>query len=201
MREIWNSSFDLYTWQGPYFLEHLVWIEASFGIWAGDRLIRLLRVWYLNIAWSPSNGLRLTQARISRQQGDLTELLIVPARNWSFTPGQYLFLHVQSRPWESHPFTIVSYAHTADRQRTDSDSVSDDDMKLQGAIGLAAADQPKTIKLLIKQHGGMTKRLAAACSSSDLKQAVVIEGPYGTGLNLGRYDNVRIFSITSRLLR
>lgn len=91
-------AFIIACWYHVVDLGWHQWIWAAVGIWAVDRLVRLIRIAYFGVAKSPAT-----------LYGDgIFKITITPPSRWKYYPGSHVFVHVL-KPWgfwESHPFSL-----------------------------------------------------------------------------------------------
>ena len=146
-------------------------IYVSLGLWAGDWLIRIIRMIFINIAifLDPVTGSgRLTQAHVSIFESEVISVKIRTPIKWTVTPGQYVFIHFSRYSiFQSHPFSVVG-----------------------------PSDDGESFQLMCKARGGITGRiyrhLTASPKNSKYPEImpVIIEGPYGAHCPVERYDTV-----------
>ncbi len=95
----WYHLDDLYMGMSGY----EQWMYIAFGVWGLDRLFRILRVL--------KNGVR--RARITEIGGGIVRIDI-DGISWGFQPGRVVYAYFPTmqpfRPWENHPFSILSTA-------------------------------------------------------------------------------------------
>lgn len=164
-----------------------VQVYASCFFWLFDRVARVFRLLYYNVGWNSKDGMSFSTARFTCQ-GDYVQIEIYPARHWNFKPGQYVYFHLlDSRFWESHPFSIVAHnsASKVDGSRSAKFCLEDDEE--EGKTLLPAEE--RRILLYVRPFDGMTRRLAAIASAQpSTLHNVLIEGPYGHQIQLSSYD-------------
>ena len=110
------------------------------------------------------------QAEITGREHGLIRLTIKTNNILTPKAGQYYFLYQLKSitPWENHPFTLASWSK-------DSNGHTD-------------------LTFLIAVHHGATKRLREKIENGQNTMRVLVEGPYGHGLNLGVYDHLLFIS-------
>lgn len=174
--------------------------QPGIGLWAADRLFRLLRIFFLNKLW-----LALPSAKTPSIPSNATLKLLTPStlmisfQNPSsylqWTAGQhfYVILPGLSRlPWEAHPFTATTIPGEAD-------------------MGLGVGE----LTFIVRVRDGATKRMKDAVDKERKAQGLgideecsivvpgAVEGPYGEMRRMDMYDGVIIVAgeSTETLLR
>jgi predicted ferric reductase len=152
---IFNGSYDPWLW-------------ACVGIWAAERLLRLVRLVLFSwkgLNWSTSNAIITAEDSL---EDHLLRLTVSTSLTYTPQPGTYYFLYFPSTwsPWENHPFTLSGWSKRADGQ-TD-------------------------LHFLVKEQKGATRRLARRTrrAGNRLECRVWVEGPYGRSAPLQEYKNV-----------
>lgn len=152
-----------------------VYVWISVGVFAFDRVFRLLRIGYANVSlFHPSlkkqgpsaTGFLTCQAEFTPLPHDTTHIVIRnPPIDWA--PGQHVFLSCQSiAPLQNHPFTIASIPEDG------------------------------RMDFFVKAEKGGTRQLfthaekRGASSGPCTTRAVTIEGPYGCLRPLRQFDSV-----------
>lgn len=155
---------------------YLSWILAAVVIWAADRLLRLAWMLRNNLKLTAKSGFVTTRAQTREIAPGLFEISVQLARDWTFLPGQYCFIHLPSGwSWpQSHPFSIFDYSTPS-------------------MFGEAQEEQPNNkpvLKIVLKAREGITASLPALEQLSDFP--LLVDGPYGhtEPLPLDLYDNV-----------
>ncbi|KAK3997865.1 Ferric/cupric reductase transmembrane component 1 [Cladorrhinum sp. PSN332] len=86
------------------------WLYAAIAVWAFDRVARLARI--------VKHGVR--HAKVTEIGGGYVRLDI-PGVRWSASPGRHVYVHLPTvnmmRPWESHPFSVLSTSIFHPRQQ------------------------------------------------------------------------------------
>lgn len=178
---IFNGTYD------PLF-----WI--SLGIWVLDRLVRLVRV----LAFKPKSW--STLASVTYNASSNIVRLLVPAQEtiYEVQPGTFYYLSVLdvARSWESHPFTVarVHQGSMADSQAEqmpllESEAEAQDMEETEGKI----ASDSTLMTFLIRPYDSFTERLKELAVSKAQKAApvrVLVDGPYGSTLQLERFSHV-----------
>ena len=152
-------------------------------IWLADRVLRTIRVLAFN-PWFWNN-----RAEVSYSAASNTVRLVVPCANSAYRPrpGTYYYIQVlgDSRPWESHPFTMAYASPGHDL------AVEEMTPLLQSSASLVSDDDSKTpsMTFLIRPYDSFTSRLKTL-AAKNASPRVLIEGPYGTTHHLDSFDDV-----------
>lgn len=173
-----------------------VW--PGFVLWGFDRLVRAIRLVYLNTFCTPapappsekaiSASPDIQDAIVTHLSNDTVRLVVRRRRAFGMTwkSGQHIYLilpTVSLLPFEAHPFTPASIPH----------SLSDD------------KEQTVDLEFIIRGRDGFTKRLLEYARSDDVEAGsnaegkevkVLLDGPYGQPPNLATYDSVVLFAGT-----
>ncbi|ODN90700.1 hypothetical protein L198_06016 [Cryptococcus wingfieldii CBS 7118] len=185
-----------------------VWLYPGVGLWAADRILRLLRIVYYNHIYpskailppeepssplSPkrsSNCKTHTTAQITLLTPSTLLLTIPrPSPRLSWNAGQHFYISIPgvSRwPWEGHPFTAASVPGMMEEDGAENDQLA----------------------FIVRVRDGFTKRLLRYVEENlpgggygrkgMEKQAVgvraAVEGPYGPRNEVREYDGVLIFA-------
>ena len=113
-----------------------------------------------------------SEATLTPLPGDMTQIEVVAPTNFSWYPGQHVFLRFPKvNMFDNHPFTITSASPAATSQQ----------------------QEPAKLVFLARTHTGFTKRLATYSKTSQAGLANAwVDGPYG-GITVpvhGLFDNV-----------
>lgn len=181
----WYHLDDLYMNMSGY----EQWLYVAFGVWALDRLFRILRVL--------RNGVK--RAHMTEIGGGIVRVDI-PDIHWGFHPGKVVNTYFPTlhrlRPWENHPFSVLPTAMLARSRIAEHNSkraicsgrasTSQEDveksfperravMMAQPHCGEADYKHPVTagLTLFIRKSTGLTKVLASRCDVLTL-----LDGPY-----------------------
>ncbi|KAK6538170.1 hypothetical protein TWF694_011052 [Orbilia ellipsospora] len=115
----WYHAYDLYKFLGGYQL----WIYCIVAIWFGDRIVRVLRV----LAAGGAQRAKVTEL------GEGYVRVDIPGIRWGSEPGKHVYVYFPTlhplRPWENHPFSVLSTAllqrnQASDTQSQDSEQIS-----------------------------------------------------------------------------
>ncbi|GMK59041.1 hypothetical protein CspeluHIS016_0700560 [Cutaneotrichosporon spelunceum] len=158
------------------------WVWLCMGLWALDRVLRLVRVAVLSFR---TLGQRNAVGAITAVNPGLVRLRVDTSVRINPTPGDYYFLYsaYSLTPWENHPFTLASWE---------------------------AAGGGTSLHFLIAPMAGWTERLrrridatAAANDRSETQPLVapgsarlrvLLEGPYGTRRDLDHFEHVLLLA-------
>ncbi|EHK43843.1 hypothetical protein TRIATDRAFT_319185 [Trichoderma atroviride IMI 206040] len=176
-----------------------VWVWACVGIWAGDHVLRLLRVLAMNYKSFLGQG-SLALASYSEETG-MIRLQVKPSINGKRqTPGTYFFVYFPGmRFWETHPFTLAGRSKQIDNvpiYNSSSDQPSDKENGTQTPrVTEVTSEQGDThMTFMIRPRDGMTRRLRdkllSKGESGPLRVRVFLEGPYGTPARLDHFDDI-----------
>ncbi|GAM82395.1 hypothetical protein ANO11243_003740 [Dothideomycetidae sp. 11243] len=155
------------------------YIWSVVGIWAFDRLLRLIRLGLCN-ARALFRGAELATVSYSRSS-DVIRLEIPAASMISPGPGQYYHLYqpFSLRGWENHPFTLGAWS-TANMSPDSPRSMED-------------SKEAKSMIFWIRPCDGWTRRLREHClryESLTMQIRLLSEGPYGHRAPLEIHDMV-----------
>ncbi|KAJ3524446.1 hypothetical protein NM208_g12058 [Fusarium decemcellulare] len=158
-----------------------IWMFVASGIWALERLVRLVRM--------AGRGLRT--ATVSTVDGSDGEYLKIVIDDVSVHGVVYLcFPTLSWRFWETHPFSVASSLSLQDTEVPSGSESHDTDHGQEKSVGMAGkvADATVTAKMspvcratfYIRTRSGMTSKLAAKVASSGgaIRLPVLIEGSY-----------------------
>ncbi|KAF2102904.1 hypothetical protein NA57DRAFT_33502 [Rhizodiscina lignyota] len=103
--------------------------------------------------------------------GNMVRMDVLVPRNWTWRPGQHVFLRFPSIGiMENHPFTISSIPSMEATDRITEKPVS-------------TRDDVNVLSFLVRPQLGFTKRLLKkVMSTPDMQASAVVDGPYGTVL-------------------
>ena len=186
-----------FRFHGQYGYE--VWLYVAFGSWALDRLVRIIRIVYLNYGLYTG---RTPAAKIELLPGEeFIKITAFTSSVWSIQPGQYCFVYFPTLTWlwESHPFSIASWSvggvagdygipkvvcstneHGMDKEQQLSQQPASDLMAENVALKDAHCSNA-SISFVIRPCSGITKRLRESFTAEErtLSIPMLIEGPYG----------------------
>lgn len=146
-----------------------IWMYVAAGIWAADRVVRLVRTivrGYRTAAVSLAPGTDGEYIRIDIEGINLSEgvaYLSFPMLGW--------------RLWESHPFSVAF--NSKDVSEGDASSASNGELSEGKEVQVATRPMSAPMTTFFaRARTGMTGRLAARAASELVRVRVVVEGPY-----------------------
>ncbi|TYJ53932.1 hypothetical protein B9479_005407 [Cryptococcus floricola] len=154
--------YHLTVYDGEY--DPFMW--ACVGVWAFDRLMRYVRIFYLT--FKAAKGNNATMVATGGENG-LIRLSVRTSVRHTPSPGMFYYLYtpLSITPWENHPFTLGSW-----REEADGSTV---------------------LQFLIGTHKGATGKLRRKVKKAENGVAnlrVLVEGPYGHTASVRRFDHV-----------
>ncbi|KAF5011799.1 hypothetical protein FDECE_2089 [Fusarium decemcellulare] len=158
-----------------------IWMFVASGIWALERLVRLVRM----------AGRSLRTADVSTIDGSDGDYLKIVIDDVSVHGVAYLcFPTLGWRFWESHPFSVASSLSFQDTEASSGSKSHDIDHGQEKSVNMTGkgADVTVTAKMgpvcratfYVRTRSGMTSKLAAKVASSGgaIRLPVLIEGSY-----------------------
>ncbi|GJN79677.1 hypothetical protein PLIIFM63780_003195 [Purpureocillium lilacinum] len=169
----------------------LFWVPVY--IWVLDRLIRVIRI----ILFHPRSWAADCLATYNPSSNIVRLVVPVNKSAYKVKPGTFFYLMIldDSRPWESHPFTVayVSSEYSAKSLSEQAPLLdSNDDLAQGGEDDLPQPSKP-CMTFLIRPYDSQTRRLqelAASELSSPAPLRVMVDGPYGHSQAFAEYDHV-----------
>lgn len=170
-------------------LPQVRYIRAIIGIWAAERIIRFLRIFYRCFSFRKG----WTTVLVEPLPGEACRLTFDIRRPWNFRPGCHVYVYLPSLSLHmSHPFSVA----WSEEQLTDTPPDANADPEK------ANAESRKTvtgtsISLVIHKRTGMTALLydrAMASPTGRLNLRGAVEGPYGGLESLASYGTVVMFA-------
>ncbi|KAF8458343.1 ferric reductase like transmembrane component-domain-containing protein [Terfezia claveryi] len=153
------------------------YLKATIALWAADRAIRLIRIFYRNIST------KMARATVEALAGDAVRVTVTMPRPWKFQPGQHAYLYMPTIGlWTSHPFT-VAWSECREVIKFDNKELS---LHRQDVF----TKEKPTMSFIIRRRTGFTDTLYKKAVSSPDKLFSTIafaEGPYGTCQSLDSY--------------
>jgi predicted ferric reductase len=181
-------------------LPALPYIRAVVGIWAGERITRGLRLFYLNL--SRKHG--CTAVLVEALPGEACRVTFQLPHHITVRPGSHVYAYLpRISLWMSHPFS-VAWTNTESEPPTglreiDIDSLSSPDMleKQPQYTSVNGNKPPTTVSLIMVARAGMTLTLyrrAMSSPSHTLNLSGYIEGPYAGHDSLASYGTAILFA-------
>lgn len=182
-------------------LSTLPYIRAVIGIWAGERIMRGLRLFYLNL--SRRHG--CTAVLVEALPGEACRVTFQLPRHVTVQPGSHVYAYLPRISWwMSHPFS-VAWTNTEAEPPTGREDTelglpcSPDAFEKQSrhTRGLNTKKPPTSISLIVVARTGMTLTLyrrAISSPSHTLNLSGYIEGPYAGHDSLASYGTVILFA-------
>ncbi|KAL4920041.1 ferric reductase like transmembrane component-domain-containing protein [Aspergillus aurantiobrunneus] len=202
--------------------EYWFYLWLPVGIWAFDRVLRVVRLFHCNLHVHIDSGHRIqytTSTATYDKPADLIRLEVVPGSNsLQPHPGQYYFLYQPFRltGWESHPFTLGCWSYKLGRRsslpstltaRKSNEQVDVSQIPLlsDDSSGSRSPDMqiPPTnsheLRLVfwIRPYDGWTRHLQQRCTQSPnqtTNTTMLLEGPYGHEFPLWSYESVLLIA-------
>ncbi|KAI0029304.1 hypothetical protein K488DRAFT_56673 [Vararia minispora EC-137] len=162
------------------------YILPALGLWALDRLLRVIRIFIFNHGYfGLTSGTDTFDATAELITSDVVRLRFRRPSHLHWEPGQNAWLTmpgVSALPFESHPFTIA----TVDSPLESGTSTEKDELQPTPAKG-------KELTFIIQTRRGFTRRLQQIASTSGTLK-VLFDGPYSLPPRLAYYDTVVLFA-------
>ncbi|KAK2799361.1 hypothetical protein FQN50_008520 [Emmonsiellopsis sp. PD_5] len=160
-------------------LPQLAWLQLIIIFWALERVIRVLRIFHLNV--SRRHG--MTQVMVKALPGEASRVTFFLPRNVRINPGSHVYAYLPRISWwMSHPFS-VAWAENGSHDRTPTTTSptgyrkeADDSPEYRNN-----RFQPTNVTLIMAAQTGMTRKLynaALAQPDKTLYTTGFIEGPY-----------------------
>uniref|UniRef100_A0A093UXW8 Ferric/cupric reductase transmembrane component 2 n=1 Tax=Talaromyces marneffei PM1 TaxID=1077442 RepID=A0A093UXW8_TALMA len=140
---------------------------------------------------------RATEASVISMPGALL-VCVKLSRPWDFRPGQYAYLSFPGlnlyEVFQSHPF-FIAWWHRSKDSTNDEDAVGKPEPPDTAVFIIQRNDPPNSSTELTKPGSQLIEEPCLCYGSrSSSKTKVLIEGPYGTTLNIGSYGTVVMFA-------
>lgn len=190
---------------------YLPWLWPCVAVWTWDRTIRYGRIIYISILPRVRNG---TKAIVTYDSS--SEMLRLDVTKFfqdkPAEPGLFYYVYTPGslRGYESHPFTVCSWANAEPDSDLETPTPASDEFKKEElrikntSISSASLSNNINHSFLIRPYGGYTQRLRnGVTSKSSLEsgqtgeqreETVFLEGPYGNRLDLSQYSNVLVIA-------
>lgn len=183
-----------------------MWAWICVGIWSGDRFLRLLRLVAINYKFLLGRDVTPATATYSEETG-MIRLEVYPSVGFlRHTPGTYYQLSFPGwRLWESHPFSLAGWSPETGPEADPGTGASSPTTPSSGVVEKTSMGPPQVVErspgsgrpsmtFMIRPRGGMTRRLRDRIRGKDASQTVqlrvLLEGPYGTPAQLGKFDDI-----------
>ena len=169
----------------PGGLPQLPWIMIVMGIWLVERLVRFVRLVYIN--WSDRG---FTDAICEALPGNVTRVTLRLPRFVDVQPGTHAYLRfIGVSSWESHPFSIAWVQHNHNSSSLPIDEKDD----------FPIIDRSKyttQVSFIVGAHTGMTRKLfdKVERSGRSLCLRAAMEGPYAGHHSLDSYGHAVLFA-------
>jgi predicted ferric reductase len=165
------------------------WIYPGIGLWAADRLFRILRLFILNKLWtvipSPTAANLPSTATLTLLTPSTLKISFqTPSAHLSWSAGQHFYVVMPGMaqlPWEAHPFTATTIP------------------KHPGS-----GTESGELTFIVRVRDGFTKRMKQAVDKErkalglgveeecKIEVKAAVEGPYGYVRKLDMYDGVLV---------
>ena len=163
-------------------------------IWFGDRLARILRIFYRNVSFSRG----ITRVTVEALPGEACRVSFHLPRPWKPSPGTHVYAYLPTLSfWQSHPFSVAwtdtTIRPNAEPKFTDAPPNSPDIEKARPKPLRIAS----TVSLIMSARTGMTRSLFKRASLAPLNKIEMyglLEGPYGSLESLHSYGTVLLFA-------
>ena len=182
-------------------LPALQYIRAVVGIWAGERISRGLRLFYLNL----SRRYGCTSVLVEALPGEACRVTFQLPRHITVRPGSHVYAYLPRISWwMSHPFS-VAWTNTESEPPTGLQDVELDSLSSPSTLekqprhipSLNSNKPPTSISLIMAARTGMTRTLyndAMSSPSHTLNLSGYIEGPYAGHDSLSSYGTAILFA-------
>jgi predicted ferric reductase len=155
------------------------WLWACVGVWAFDRLVRVIRIAALSfrtMAFGQSGHNAV--ARIADHKTGLIRLTVDSSLPLKPAAGAYYFIYTpwSSTPWQSHPFSLASWEPSPSGSGT--------------TFHFLIAPRRGATRRLRKRIEKYTAETAGTTEGTDVSLRVLLEGPYGVRHPVHKFDHV-----------
>jgi predicted ferric reductase len=182
-------------------LPALPYIRAVVGIWAGERITRGLRLFYLNL--SRRHG--CTAVLVEALPGEACRVTFQLPRHITVRPGSHVYAYLPRISWwMSHPFS-VAWTNTESEPPTGLQEIGLDSLSSPDSLekqsrhspSVNLKKSPTSISLIMAARTGMTLTLyrrAMSSPSHTINLSGYIEGPYAGHDSLSSYGTAILFA-------
>ena len=179
------------------------YIRCVLGLWIAERVVRLLRLLYLNFSlWGGS-----TEVTIEALPGEACRVTFHLPRRFTIRPGSHVYAYIPRLSlWMSHPFS-VAWTNTESEpptgmnyepfgSRKSSRPTSLDSLEKQSdQVNFSVA--PTQVCLIVAARTGMTRKMyqkAVFAPGHTIRVMGFLEGPYAGHDSLASYGTVFMFA-------
>ena len=176
------------------------YIRAVVGLWAVERIVRFIRLAYLNVSRK-----RCTNVVVEALQGEACRVTFNLPRHVIVRPGSHVYAYLpRVSLWMSHPFS-VAWTNTDSEPPTGTQAFlpltptnpSALEKQVAKAPPLHCSKAPTSISLVMAARTGMTRKIynkAKAAEGGILRMSGFVEGPYAGHDSMKSYGTVVIFA-------
>lgn len=171
----------------------VLYLLVAVGIWILTRIARLATILFHSLR---RRG-RATEASVISMPGAFL-VCVKLSQPWDFRPGQYAYLSFPGlnmyEVFQSHPF-FIAWWHRSKDSTNDGDELGKPGPP-DTAVFIIQRNDPTNSSTELTKPGVQLREEPCLCygSRSSSKTKVLIEGPYGTTLNIGSYGTVVMFA-------
>ncbi|KAL8790008.1 MAG: hypothetical protein Q9195_006557 [Heterodermia aff. obscurata] len=170
-------------------------IYTIIGIWASERVMRILRTIYYNVSYKG-----VTKVRVEALKGGACRVTFAIRRPFVTAPGHHIYAYIPSISfWMSHPFSVAMVSNKEPvLEYTPGPSPCPSILSGVEKISRQAEAAPSySISCIMAARTGMTRKLYNKARSSPegvYTCRAFIEGPYGAADSLDSYGTVLLFA-------
>ncbi|KAN0079501.1 Ferric reductase like transmembrane component domain containing protein [Elaphomyces granulatus] len=198
-------------------LPQVSWVKAIIAIWSLERIMRLMRLIYLNLSLRDGRTTLMVQAL----PGEACRVTFHLPRRVHVGPGSHVYAYIPSVAlWMSHPFSVAwvepsscvttpaGMLNGQPKGRSSALLCLEKQAPMEPDFLYDSSKQPTSVSLIVSARTGMTRKLynkASRSPNETLHLSGFIEGPYSSHhSSLGSYGTAILFSggagITHHLL-
>jgi hypothetical protein len=186
-------------------LPALPYARTMLFLWLADRVLRILRILYLNFTIKGN----MTSVIIEALPGEACKITFQLPRHIEVKPGSHVYAYLPRISWwMSHPFS-VAWVNAESEPPTGMDGArlsiypgkmpsTSNSIEKQALMPIwKPKKSPTSLSLIVAARSGMTRQiydLARAADQGCIKMAGLIEGPYAGHDSLGSYGTVFMFA-------
>ncbi|KAI4117773.1 MAG: hypothetical protein LQ345_002058 [Seirophora villosa] len=170
-------------------------IYTIIGIWASERILRLLRLIYHNISYRG-----VSKVHVEALDGGACRVMFDVRRPFVTPPGRHIYAYIPSVSlWMSHPFSIAFASNKENPFELSPISSRSPSFigNAEDASKRASASPAHSVSCIMAARDGMTRKLYDRARSSRggvYTCRAFVEGPYGAGESLDSYGTVLLFA-------